>query len=326
MKNPRLEVFKVILSPSSEKNKDTFSFRELFISKYSLSDKATDSQIYKAFFEDVFKSSDYKENSKLRKAFRLSKNITKKGRSFITHGVIEGGAFDVGKTAGNRRTQRESRKLHKDVIIQDDFYFLLQTRLDKKVGILILQTYSQDRIDDVFKPFIKKIFKNTGKTYEAVVAPYIPKSIEDMAKTTAIVSELNYQTKNLRINQLSEDKKDKLEGKFNIKITLTPVEGSVTLPTLNKWGKTLGKILLKLPGTEMTLDSFNSKTGYLRSKTLKNPARFEIDAESIKIKPTLFLEKVDDVILEENGTPDWESLKKYCLENLLPDLEQEIYE
>lgn len=326
MKNPKLEVYKVILSPTNEKNKDVFSFRELFISKYDLDTKTKDKKIYTTFFEDVFKTSDYNENNKLRKAFRLSKDITMNTSDYYIHGVMEGGAYDVGKTAGNRRTKRESRKFHKDIIIQDDFYFLLQTKLEKKHGILIVQTYGQENIDDIFKPFIKKLFHKTGLTYNAIISPFIPKSIEEMAKTTALVSELNYQTKNIRINQLSEDKKDKLEGKFNLKITLTPVDDSIPLPTLHKWRQILGKSLLKLPDNEMTLDNFNSKTGYIKSKTLKNPARFEIDAESMKIKPTLYLEKVDDVILEENGTPNWESLKKYCSENLLPDLELEIYE
>lgn len=326
MKNPKLEVYKVILSPTNEKNKDIISFRELFLSKYDLDEKTKDKKLYTTFFEDVFKSSDYNENGKLRKAFRLSKDITMNSSDFFVHGVMEGGAFDVGKTAGNRRTKRDSRKFHKDIIIQDDFYFLLQTQLDKKVGILIIQTYGQENIDDIFKPFIKKLFRKEGLTYGAIIAPFIPKSIEEMAKTTALVSELNYQTKNIRINQLSEDKKDKLEGKFNLKITLTPVDGSVPLPTLDKWRKMLGKSLLKLPDNEMTLENFNSKTGYIKSSTLKNPARFEIDEESVKIKPTLYLEKVDDVILEENGTPEWESLKTYCSETLLPDLELEIYD
>ncbi len=325
MKNPKIEVYKVILSPTNEKNKDLFSFRELFISKYNLAESTSDKKVYNAFYEDVFKTSDYNENNKLRKAFRLSSDITKNIKDFYIHGVMEGGAYDVGKTAGNRRTKRESRKFHKDIIIQDDFYFLLQTKLEKNIGILIIQTYGQENIDDIFKPFIKKIFHKAGLSYNAIIAPFIPKSIEEMAKTTALVSELNYQTKNIRINQLSEDKKDKLEGKFNLKITLTPVDGSIPLPTLDKWRQMIGKSLLKLPGNEMTLENFNSKTGYIKSKNLKNPARFEIDAESIKIKPTLYLEKVDDVILEENGTPDWESLKKYCSENLLPDLETEIY-
>ena len=326
MKNPKIEVYKVILSPTNEKNKDLISFREVFISKYDLDTKTNDKKIYHSFFEDVFKTSDYNESDKLRKAFRLSKDITVNSSDFYIHGIMEGGSYDVGKTAGNRKTKRESRKFSKDIIIQDDFYFLLQTKLDKRVGILIVQTYGQENIDDIFKPFIKSLFKIQGLTYNAIISPFIPISIQEMAKTTAIVSELNYQTKNIKINQLSEDKKDKLEGKFNLKITLTPIDDSVPLPTLNKWRKMLGKSLLKLPDSEMTLDSFNSKTGFIKSKTLKNPAKFEIDAEAVKIKPKLYLEKVDEVVLEENGTPNWESLKKFCIENLLPDLETEIYE
>src|SRR5690606_31981667 len=102
-------------------------------------------------------------------------------------------------------------------------------------------------------------------------------------------------------------------------------DDSIPLPTLNKWKKMLGNSLLKLPQNEMTLENFNSKTGYLKSETIKNPARFEIDQERIEIKPTIFLEKVDEVILEENGVPDWDSLKSYCIDNLLPELQLEVY-
>lgn len=324
-KNAKLSAYKVILSPSSEKRKENYSFREFFISKYDLNEKATDNQIFNRFFSDVFKTSDYKDNGKKRKAFRLSKNITKKTDNFVIHGVVEGGPYDSGKTSGNRRTKRDSKKFGKDIIIQDDFYFLLQTKLDERVGILILQTYSQEHIDDVFKPFIKSLFRHTGQTYGAIISPFIPESIIEMAKNTSIVSELNYQAKNLRINQISDDNQDKLEGKFNLKITLTPLEGSIPLPTLEKWRKTLGTSLLKLPDNEMTLGDFNKKTGYVKSHTLKNPARFEIDDEKINIKPAVYIEKIDKIAIEENGTPVWESLKNYCIDDFLPDLELEIY-
>ena len=325
-KNAKLDVYRVILMPSSEERKKTYSFREFFIAKYDLKDTATDNQIYNAFFKDVFKSSDYTESPKRRKAFRLSKDITKKINDFVVHGVVEGGPYDSGKTTGNRRTKRESKKIGKNTIIQDDFYFLLQTKLDEREGILILQTYSQDRIDDIFIPFLKKLFKHTGQTFNGVVSQFVPDSIKEMAKKTAFVSELNYQTKNLKINQLSNDKKDKLEGKFNLKITLTPVENSIPLPRLDKRRKMLGNSLLSLPQNEMTLENFNSKTGYLKSETIKNPARFEIDQERIEIKPTVFLEKVDEVTIEENGVPVWETLKTYCIDTLLPELELEVYE
>lgn len=324
-KNAKLDVYKVLLTPSSEERKKTYSFREFFIAKYDLKETATDNQIFNAFFKDVFKSSDYNDDEKRRKAFRLSKNITKKNDNFIVHGVVEGGPYDSGKTTGNRKTKRDSKKISKNVIIQDDFYFLLQTKLDERHGILILQTYSQDRIDDIFKPFIQKLFKHTGQTYNGIVSQFVPDSIKEMAKETAFVKELNYQTKNIRINQLTDDKKDKLDGKFNLKITLTPLDDSIPLPTLNKWKKMLANSLIKLPQNEMTLENFNSKSGYLKSETIKNPARFEIDEERIEIKPTIFLEKVDEVALEENGVPIWESLKSYCLNTLLPDLELEVY-
>jgi hypothetical protein len=324
-KNAKLDVYKVLLTPSSEKRKKTYSFREFFIAKYSLKETATDNQIFNAFFQDIFKSSEYKDDEKKRKAFRLSKNITKKNNSFVIHGVVEGGPYDSGKTTGNRKTKRDSKKISKNVIIQDDFYFLLQTKLDEKHGILILQTYSQDRIDDVFKPFITKLFKHTGQTFNGIISQFVPESIKELAKQTAFVKELNYQTNNLKINQLSDDKKDILAGKFNLKITLTALDNSIPLPTLNKWKKMLGHSLLKLPQNEMTLENFNSKTGYIKSDTIKNPARFEIDEERIEINPTIFLEKVDEVVIEENGVPQWESLEKYCLNTLLPDLELEVY-
>lgn len=325
-KNAKLDVYRVLLAPSSQERKKTYSFREFFIAKYNLKDTTTDNQIFNAFFKDVFKSSDYNDDEKRRKAFRLSENITKKNDSFIVHGVVEGGPYDSGKTTGNRKTRRVSKKINKNIIIQDDFYFLLQTRLDERHGILILQTYSQDRIDDIFKPFIKRLFKHTGQTYNGIVSQFVPDSIKEMAKETAFVKELNYQTNNIKINQLSEDKKDKLEGNFNLKITLTSLDDSIPLPNLNKWKKILGNSLLKLPQNEMTLENFNSKTGYIKSESIKNPTRFEIDEERIEIKPTIFLEKIDEVILEENGVPVWDTLKSYCLDKLLPDLELEVYE
>lgn len=327
MKNPKIEVYKVLLSPSSEKRKQFYSFREFFLKKYDLKSSTKDNKIFNKFFSEMFKSDspDYNEDGKRRKAFRLSKDVSKKNDSFIIHGVLEGGPYDVGKSTGDRRTKRESKKLGKNIIIQDDFYFLLQTKLDKKVGILILQSYGSDKIDDIFRPFIKKLFKLTGQTYEAIVAPHFPASFAELAQNTAIVSELNYQTNNLVVNQLSEDGKDKLSGKFNVKIIITPVNESIPVQSLPRWKKIINKALFKFPENEMELESFNTKAGYLKSNTLKNPARFEIDNDSISIQPSIYLEKIDSVIINENGNPEWDSLKAYCLNELLPELENEIY-
>jgi len=325
IKNPKLSVYKVILQQSARTKKNSYSFREFFINKYQLKETSSDNKIFNSFFSDVFKILDYKDDKKRRKAFRLSENITKKSNSFIVHGVVEGGPYDSGKSSGNLQTKRRSVKLHRNFIIQDDFYFLLQTKLDEKVGILILQTYGQENIDDSFKKFIKQLFRHKGQTFNAVISPFIPESIKELSKETAIVSELNYQSNKVVINQVSEDGKDKLGATFKLKITLTPVDEGVPLPSLAKWRNLLGNSILNLPNKEMTLKDFNSKTGYIKSPTLKNPARFEIDQDVVKIKPTIYLEKIDEVTIEENGVPEWESLKRYCIENLLPVLETEIY-
>lgn len=127
------------------------------------------------------------------------------------------------------------------------------------------------------------------------------------------------------MNQISEDKKDKMFGKFNVKIIITSVDNSIPIATFPKWKKIINKAIFKFPENEMILEDFNNKAGYLKSQTLRNPARFEIDQEKISIFPSIYLEKIDDVIINENGVPEWESLKKYCLKELLPELELEIY-
>ncbi|QXP62193.1 hypothetical protein [Polaribacter sp. HaHaR_3_91] len=290
-----------------------------------MKDSSTDNQIFNKFFSNVFKVSGYNDSSKKRKAFRL-KDISKKFANSIIHGVIEGGPYDSGKTSGNKKTKRESKKIGKNIIIQDDFYFLLQTKLNEKTGILILQTYGQENIDDIFKPFIKNLFKFSGQTYKAVIEPFIPNSIKDLAKETAIVSELNYSTKDLTVNHISDERiGDDLEAKFNIKISIVPIDESLPLHTLSKWRKALGNSVLKLPNREVSLDDFNSKTGYLKSDTLKNPTRFEIQKDSISVKPTIYLEKIEEVDIEENGTPNWTTLKDYCINELIPELENEVY-
>jgi hypothetical protein len=327
-KNAKVEVYRIILSPTNEKKKEFYSFKEFFIDKYvGLDEKSNDKKIFTKFFSEMFKPEDatYNENEKKRKAFRLSKDITKKEDTFVIHGVLEGGPYDVGKTTGNKKTKGDSKPLGRNIVVQDDFYFLLQTRLNEKVGILILQSYGSDKIDDVFLPFIKKLFKDVGKTFEAATPPYLPNSISELAKNTAIISELNYQTNNLIVNQISEDKKDKLSGKFNVKIIISPVNDGISIHSLPKWKKIINKTIFKFPENEMALESFNTKAGYLKSPSLKNPARFEIDQEKISIHPSIYLEKIDQVILNENGTPDWDSLKKYCNDDLLPELELEIY-
>ena len=100
------------------------------------------------------------------------------------------------------------------------FFLFRWERVKFSIGSWLVATADFDKIDDIFKPYISSLFELEGETYKAIIAPYLPKEIEEMAKETAIISEFNYQTKNISVNSLSDDRNSQLIGSFNVKIII----------------------------------------------------------------------------------------------------------
>ena len=334
-KNPKIEFF-IININSSKKEKPTF--RDLFTELYSIKkskntrDNINNSILMNTFLQYVFDkiSGKYKVDNQKKKAFyiekekkKLGKNIKFLSEKYIIHGLIKGGEYDTGKEEGDLKNPDKKSKLAKTSVLLDDFYFLLYTPLDKSKGILILQNYTSDQISDVFLPFIRDLFKIDKLSLKATLEPFMPIEMQKEIKKNGIIEKFTFSNEYL-IDDL--DKDTHLSEGFVIEVNIFSKSKSINPLSLSFWRKKIRDFKITTSKGEVrSLDTFNKQYGYIRERgsTLSTPTRFVLDDDSIKIKPTIFLQNY--IRLEENYTPIWKELEDFALKTLKEIVIPEVY-
>ena len=335
-KNPKIEFF-IININSYKKEKPTF--RDLFTELYSIKkskntrDNIDNSILMNTFLQYVFDkiSGKYKVDNQKKKAFyiekekkkNLSKNIKFLSEKHIIHGLIKGGEYDTGKEEGDLKNPDKKSKLSNTSVLLDDFYFLLFTPLDKSKGILILQNYTSDQISDVFLPFIRDLFKIDNLSLKAILKPFMPIEMQKEIKKNGIIEKFTFSNEYL-IDDL--DKDTHLSEGFVIEVNIFSKSKSINPLSLSFWRKKIRDFKITTSkGEARSLDTFNKQYGYIREggSTLSTPTRFVLDDDSIKIKPTIFLQNY--ITLQENYIPIWKELEDFALKTLVEIVIPEVY-
>ncbi len=338
-KNPKIEFYKIILSPSREERnitfKDVLLKKELLQRDVDLENTLpiADNQIMPFLLESFIANIDgvAQINEPKRKAFYIkqsgeeliNRSITPLFERNIIHGKIKGGSFDTGKyldEINNPGDGTEALGLTK--LLSDDFYFLLYTPLNKRRGILIVQTYTQDSIVDVFKPFIERLFKVNGISNKAVSSIFMPVVMQNQFKEQSVVKKFEYKNEYI-LPAIAEE--GIAENEFTINVTISSHGNQINLANLPVWKRVLGRTLFNLPETEeRQIDTFNARHAYIQGGFDNvNPTRFSLDTDNIEIKPTIYLNNF--IHVEANGTPDWDELHNFALETLTDIVIPEVY-
>ncbi|MBN9285641.1 MULTISPECIES: hypothetical protein [unclassified Flavobacterium] len=338
-KNPKIEFYRINLSPLGEN--ENITFKDVLIKKELLERQETnannepipDNQIMpyllSAFIRDIDGVAIRNESKK--KAFyaentgenRVNRTISPIFERCIIHGRIKGGNFDTGKfldeidTPGNNTESLGVTKL-----LSDDFYFLLYTPLNKKRGILILQTYTQDSIADIFRPFVENVFKVKEITNKATSSLFMPEEMQNQFKEQSIIKKFEYKNQYI-VPAIQEE--GLAESEFTINVTIASHGNQINLTNLPAWKRVLGRALFNFPNVdEREIETFNRKRGYIKGGFDKsNPTKFSLDEDNFEIKATIYLDNF--IQLEENGTPNWEELHAFALRILTDDVIPEIY-
>lgn len=338
-KNPKIEFYKINLSPTQEGQNVTF--RDVLIRK-ELSERENagdnpvaipDQQIMPFLFASFIKDIDgvAKRNASKRKAFYVrqageaeeNRSLTPLFDRTIIHGKIKGGSFDTGKYLDEIDSPGNGTEaLGESQLLSDDFYFLLYTPLNKSRGVLILQTYTQDSIADIFRPFVENLFKARGITNKATSSLFMPKEMQDTFKEQSIVKKFEYKNQYVMPAVIDEGLG---ESEFTINVSISSHGNQVNLANLPAWKRVLGRTLFNLTNTEeRELNTFNEKRGYIKGGLENsNPTKFSLDGDNIEIKATIYLNNFIEI--QENGTPDWTQLHAFAMQTLSNDVLPEIY-
>ncbi len=335
-KNPKIEFYKIRLTPINE---DSLTFRDLNCHIYKsfdnreLPENINDGQLMADFFRHFFFKIDGGAivNESKRKAFKakysrenLEENtIHLMSERNIIYGVIKGGEFDTGKTLGVvDNPNAEERRLNRNQLITDDFYFLLYTPLDKNVGVLILQSYTRDNVTDIFKPFIENLFKLRGISNKATASIFMPEAIQNRFKRNSIVKKFVYSNRFL-VNEMHEQTMQ--AGDFTINVEIKSHGDQINLNNLPWWKRVLGESLLRVTSQEQRqLETFNLQKGYIKANVGEGtPTKFSLNEEEIEIKPTIYLS--NHINLEDNGVPLFDELHEFSLQTLVNEVMRDIY-
>jgi len=319
---PKLEVYKIYLRPTPTTSDKTFGS---FLNKKHPG--VSPAKGYKALFQDMITSldTDFIVNDFSKKGLSLddtnpstaAKSLTLKSSDHIISGKIKGGRFGQKRSIGDiKRPKKVHTSLSVNNIVLDTFYFLLYTPLGSNKGVLIIQSYSEDQINDVSISWLKSVFKTDG-FYQPHFESYCPVRIQREFKERSAVKELKF-TNDVLVSDIDSSQTISNES-VTVTITIRAKNEGEKLSKLAEFRKLVGKIRFGNKKNPMTLDEFKVQTGLLYNGS--HQSSFELGG-ALDIKPTIYLR--DKIRLQPDGTPEWESLDKFCLE-LLDEIKPEVY-
>lgn len=155
---PKLEVFKIELNPKSKETLNTFGG---FLESQYISEEGFDMDAaYFQFFSDLVStiSNSYYLNEKKKKGLGLeaveegavNESIKSNAAEQFIHGVLKGGRFGQNRSLGNiRKPEQAHDVIDRNNIVLDSFYFLLYTPFQSHKAVLMIQSYTDDTINDI---------------------------------------------------------------------------------------------------------------------------------------------------------------------------------
>ena len=324
---PKLEVYKIYLNPTRTTNDNSF---QGFLEKKFPDVNFDKKKAYQSLFQELLSAIDldYVLNETNKKGLRIddvditdparpTKSIKIKSSKHIIHGTIKGGRYGQNRSIGyTRNPGKKKTKISTTDIVLDTFYFLLYTPFGSNKGVLIIQSYTDDQINDVFIDWLRTTFRTEG-FFKPSFNHYCPSKIQQEFKKTSAIKELKF-TNDILISDIDTDESIRTES-FTISVTIRSNEDGEKISNLSSFTNMAKKLIFGNKRNPLTLEEFKRQVGTLYNGS--HQSSFELGGE-IDIKPTIFLK--DKVELQADGSPKWSSLETFCLE-LLEEIKTEVY-
>ena len=322
---PKLEVYKI--NVKSFQTVEHPSFGNFLESNFASEDKKTNaSEGFKKLLQKLITSieTNFVLNSTNKKGLRIDesndalvKSIKIASSKQIIYGTIKGGRYGQNRSIGNTKNPKKKyTKVDQTDIVMDTFYFLLYTPFKSTKGILMIQSYTDDQINDVFINWLKENLSGKGY-FMPIMETYCPIKLQEEFKNSSAVKELKF-TKDILISGIETEDGISTE-EFSINISIRAKDAGKKISKLESLLKTARKLHFGKKDNPLTLEEFNKQVGVLYNGS--HQSSFELDGD-INIKPTIYLK--DRIKLQKDETPDWNSLHDYCL-NLLEEIKIEVY-
>jgi len=327
---PKLEVFKISLSPKPKVNNTFATFLE---SNYAVDDVTFESDdAYLQFFADLLStiSEKYHLNTRKKKGLGLepkedgtvNDTIKLASKSRYIYGTLKGGRYGQDRTLGNIQLPTEALgHIDRNNIVFDNYYFLLYTPFESSKGILMIQSYTDDSINDIFHSWLCEMMK-TNKFYMPTLTPYCPIRIQDEFKTNSVIKEMTFSHDIVLDNV--ENRETINTDTFTVEIRIKAKNEGVRMDLLAAFKNVFNPFGFRRPRESkvILLEDFKRKIGLLSDGT--HQSSFQLDSD-LDIRPTIYLR--DRITLETDDSPNWESLHDFCtqlLEEIIPEVYPEL--
>jgi len=312
-------------------NKRVGTFKDCMSKKCRLTEgKPFDSKIFNSFYKmflNMFGKEVYCIKDKkigitiLREGKQKKKEImTAYSNHYIIEGLISGGPYDTIRRLIKLSDTSKRKLINRNQVVSDTYYMYLYLPLDKRIGILMIQSKENSSIRRIVKPFFEGLFKIDGKK-SCRLNPFFPNWLIEEFLNGANLHSISFEAENVSSVLSNEDTVVNTET-YDIKITLVP-KGQTTAvndsKNLIEWIISNGA--LKLGNAIKSLSSFSKIKGVMKNEEQKKSLPFVIDEED-NIHPVI---KLDDYLkADDNGEFEREDLKKFC-DGLLDKIKLEIY-
>ena len=316
----KVEVFKLTLNHNKEKVSDP-SFRDLLHIKFSPKNDLKDNEIYKVFNKDLSNRLDNKGEyhqvtEKSKRAFSVQ-NIPQlnSGESYL-FGVLKGGVKGDNKTSSNMTDKDQSDSLDGKVI-NNEHFFLIYFPLESNTGFVFFQSYPQENIRTDFITFLSRNIFCYERIYHRIKPEaYLPKELKSEFSKGSEVSQLTFTDRILSSDLSGEGSFTNGPSHYSVKVIIEPRDGKIKTDTFEK------KFLEKIIGNSALgkkLEKFAKRRGKLKKGGQETA--FKIGGVD-EILPIVQLGS--EYIDTKTGKPNYESLRKYCL-NLLTSIKNDFY-
>lgn len=322
---PKLEVYKIYTKPFLTTEHPSFGN---FLQRNFLTEdkELTPAEGFKQLLQKLIASIDtnFVLNSTNKKGLRidesadgLEKSIKIRSAKQIIYGTIKGGRYGQNRSIGyTNNPKKKYTKVAQTDIVMDTFYFLLYTPFKSNKGVLMIQSYTDDQINDVFINWLKENLSGKGY-FRPTMETYCPTKLQEEFKNSSAVRELKF-TKDILISGIETEDGISTE-EFSINISIRAKDEGKKISKFQSFVKTARALRFGKKENPLPLEDFNKQIGVLYNGS--HQSSFELDG-AINIKPTIYLK--EKIKLQDDETPDWKSLHDYCLD-LLEEIKDEVY-
>lgn len=322
---PKLEFYKFRLAHKDGKK---MTFRQFAIDQLKGSRTISNDEAFKLCFNHFISEIETKHSKSEKKNKTITLISDAKANPYLKFkptplvaknlivGVINGGPYNKDAIVSDINNRNDISKLARSKAVLLPFFILVYIPSDYHEGLFAIHSYGvDDNVTGLFRSYISKLFSGPNFN-QAIPESFCPKSFQDEFRKDAIIKNISFSTTVLDNTHTTDPIKNLLK-EYKIKIEAIPKSKKKISITDSSKVLDYFKNALFMPkkDKELALNDFDSKKLTVENEVTKRPKVFEWNTKDNDFAPAVYLEERVKI---DNGVPDFQELKKLCL-NLFED-------